>query len=168
MSTITEYQSLLVDFVPRTIRTDGEYRRTMRQIDRLMKAEKLSRAESQLLELLATLAEQYESSEYPTPEVSQGELLAHLIDARGISQAEVSRETGLPRSVITNVLKGRRGISQANIVRLAKFFHVSPAVFIEGVGVSDSSEATRDRQSPRTPRAVRPRGGGQRRESLPR
>jgi HTH-type transcriptional regulator / antitoxin HigA len=131
MSTITEYQSLLLDFTPRPIRTEAEYRRTMRQIDRFMKAERLSRAEGQLLELLATLAEQYESIGYPTPRVSQADLLSHLIDARGVSQAGVARETGVPRSVVTNVLKGRRGISQANIDRLARFFHVSPAAFIE-------------------------------------
>ena len=131
MSTVTEYQSLLLDFTPRPIRTDAEYRRAMRRIDRLMKAEKLSRAEGQLLELLATLAEEYESNEYPTPKVSQAGLLGHLIDARGITQAELARQTGVPRSVITNVLKGRRGISQANIVRLARYFHVSPAAFIE-------------------------------------
>ena len=131
MSTITEYQSLLLDFTPRPIRADGEYRRVMRQIDRLMKMEKLSRAESQLLELLATLVEGYESGEFPTPKVSQSDLLAHLIDAKGASQAEVAREAGVPASVLTNVLKGRRGISQANIARLARYFHVSPAAFIE-------------------------------------
>lgn len=131
MSTITEYQSLLLDFIPRPVQAEAEYRRTMRQIDRLMKKEKLSRAESQLLELLATLAEQYESAEHPTPKASQAELLSHLLDARGCSQAAVARETGVPESVLTNVLKGRRKISQTNIARLAQYFHVSPAAFIE-------------------------------------
>jgi HTH-type transcriptional regulator/antitoxin HigA len=131
MSTVTEYQSLLLDFTPRPIRTDAEYHRAMRRIDRLMKAERLSRAEGQLLELLSTLAENYESSEYPTPKVSQAGLLSHLIDARGITQAELARETGVPPSVITNVLKGRRRISQTAVVRLARYFHVSPAAFIE-------------------------------------
>jgi HTH-type transcriptional regulator / antitoxin HigA len=131
MSTITEYQSLLLDFIPRPIHADAEYHRAMRQIDRLMKLQKLSQAESELLELLATLVEEYESHEHPTPKASQADLLAHLIDAKGVSQAEVARETGLAASVITNVLKGRRGISQANIVRLARYFHVSPAAFME-------------------------------------
>jgi HTH-type transcriptional regulator/antitoxin HigA len=131
MSTVTEYQSLLLDFTPRPIRTEVEYKRVMRQIDRLMKTEKLSRAESQLMELLATLVEEYESDEYPTPKVSQADLLAHLIDAKGVSQAEVARETGIPSSVITNVLKGRRGISQANILRLVRYFHVSPSAFMD-------------------------------------
>ncbi len=93
---------------------------------------RLSRAEGELLELLATLAEQYESIEHPTPQASQADLLTHLIDARGITQAELSRQAGIPRSVITNVLKGRRTISQASIARLAAYFQVSAAEFIEG------------------------------------
>lgn len=129
---MTAYQELLVDYTPRPVRSEREYRRTMRLIDGLMKKPGLSRAESELLELLATLAEQYESIEYPTPQASQADLLAHLIDARGITQAELARQTGVPPSVITNVLKGRRKISQANIARLAAYFHVSAAEFIEG------------------------------------
>jgi len=131
MSTITAYQTLLLDFTPRPIRNDREYKRAMRHIAQLMKKPKLSGAESELLELLATLAEQYESIEHPTPKASQPDLLAHLIDARGVSQAEVARMCGIPRSVITNVLGGRRKISQANIVKLARYFHVAPAEFLE-------------------------------------
>jgi len=128
---MTAYQELLLDYSPRPVRNDREYRRTMRSIEHLMKKARLSRAEGELLELLSTLAEQYESIEYPTPQASQTDMLAHLIDARGISQAELARETGIPRSVITNVLKGRRKISQANIAKLARYFHVSAAEWIE-------------------------------------
>ncbi|MCR4414292.1 MAG: helix-turn-helix domain-containing protein [Thermoguttaceae bacterium] len=131
---MTTYQELLLDYTPRPVRNDREYRRTMRSIEALMKKPRLSRAESELLELLATLAEQYESIEYPTPKASQADLLAHLIDARGITQAELARQAGIPRSVITNVLKGRRKISQANIAKLAQFFHVSAAEFIDNGG----------------------------------
>lgn len=128
---ITAYQELLLDYTPRPVRNEREYRRVMRGIERLMASPRLSRAECELLELLVTLAEQYESIECPTPRASQADLLAHLIDARGITQAELSRQTGIPRSVVTNVLKRRRKISQANIAKLAEYFHVSPAEFIE-------------------------------------
>ena len=80
---------------------------------------------------VATLVHRFQGYQYPTPKASQADLLAHLIDARGTSQTEVAREAGVPRSVISNVLKGRRKISQANIVRLARYFHVSAAAFIE-------------------------------------
>jgi len=32
--------------------------------------------------------------------------------------------------VITDILAGRRNVSTANVAKLAKYFHVSPAVFI--------------------------------------
>jgi HTH-type transcriptional regulator/antitoxin HigA len=128
---MTAYQELLLDYSPRPVRNEREYRRTMRSIDRLMKKPRLSRAESELLELLSTLAEQYESIECPTPKASQKDMLAHFLDARGITQAELARQTGIARSVITNVLKGRRRISQANIARLAKYFHVPAAEWFE-------------------------------------
>lgn len=131
MSTMTAYQELLVDFTPRPVRNEREYRRAMRQIDGLMRKRRLSRAESQLLELLATLVEQYESIEQPVPQVPQPALLAHLIEARGVSQAELARQSGVPRSVISNVLKGRRKLSQANIARLAEYFHVPAGAFLE-------------------------------------
>ena len=57
-------------------------------------------------------------------------MLAFLLDARGVSNAAVARETGIPRSVITDILAGRRSGSSANVAKLAKYFHVSPAVFI--------------------------------------
>ena len=149
MSTITEYQSLLLDFVPRPIRTEGEYRRTMRQIDRLMKTEKLSRAEGQLLELLATLAEQYESNEYPTPKVSQAELLSHLIDARGLTQAEVAREPDChgrssPTCSRDGVELAKRTLSvwQSSSTFLPPRSSSLPS---EGLDVSDSCAANRDR-----------------------
>lgn len=128
---MTTYQELLLDYTPRPIRNDREYQRTMRSIAEMMRKPRLSRAESELFELLATLAEQYESIEHPTPKASQSALLTHLIDARGVTQAEVARNTGIPRSVLTNVLKGRRKISQANTATLARYFHISPAEFIE-------------------------------------
>jgi HTH-type transcriptional regulator/antitoxin HigA len=92
----------------------------------------LSRAESEMVELLALLIEQFESSKHPTPASSPREVLEHLLDVRGISRAELAGDTGIPRSVITNVLRGRRDISKANAVKLAGYFNVSVSLFIEG------------------------------------
>ena len=129
---VTAYQSLLLDFTPRPISTQSQYKRVMRQIDKLIKKCRLSRAEEDFLELLSTLIVQYESRVYPAPKVSPGEMLAHLIEARGVTRAEVARETGIAQSTITNAINGTRGISKANITNLAAYFHVSPTAFIAG------------------------------------
>ena len=127
----TAYESLLLDYLPRPVRTQREYEQACRQIAKLMSAgPTLPQAESELLEILSLLVAQYESTEYSIRDASPAEMLAFLIDARGVSNAAVAREAGIPRSVITDILAGRRNISTANVAKLAKYFHVSPAVFI--------------------------------------
>ena len=127
----TAYESLLLDYLPRPVRTQREYDQACRQIAKLMSGgPNLPQAESELLEILSLLVAQYESTEHAIRDASPAEMLAFLIDARGVSNAAVARETGIPRSVITDILAGRRNISTANVAKLAAYFHVSPAVFI--------------------------------------
>lgn len=127
----TAYQSLLLDYLPRPVRSEREYEQACRQIAKLMSGgSQLPQAESELLEILSLLVAQYESRERAVRDASPAEMLGFLIDARGVSNATVARETGISRSMITDVLAGRRRISMANVAKLAKYFHVSPTVFI--------------------------------------
>ncbi len=123
------YEALLLDAKPRPIRNEREYRRVLRYVEKHMEP-RPSRAKGDLLELLSTLIAQYESQAYPAPSVSPREMLAHLIEARQLTRAEVARATSIPRSTITNILNGTRGISKANALRLADFFHVARTAFL--------------------------------------
>jgi HTH-type transcriptional regulator/antitoxin HigA len=127
----TAYQELLVDYVPRPISSDAQYRRVLTQIDSLMKKRRPTRAEEDLLELLSTVVVQYEANTHPAPYVTPAKMLEHLIDARGVTRAQVARDTGIPQSTLTNILHGRRGISKVNADRLARYFHVALTAFIE-------------------------------------
>ncbi len=129
MSTDTQYRDLLVKFVPRPIRSDRDYRRALADLEKLMIPHP-GAAQSLLIEVFSTLIEQYESREYPTPQSSPSEMLAHLLEAKGVRNSELAKKTGIPATTLSNVLKGRRGISKANGVRLANYFGVSPIVFL--------------------------------------
>jgi HTH-type transcriptional regulator/antitoxin HigA len=130
MATATEkYRSLVSDFLPRPIRTEREYRRALAYIERHIQP-KLPKAQGMFLELLAMLVAQYESQNYPAPDAPPGDVLAHLIDQRGVTNSEVARTTGIPRQTITNIVNGDRGISKANAVKLARFFRVTPGLFL--------------------------------------
>ncbi len=126
---LTAYQSLLVDYTPRPIRTETAYKRALRQVERLMKP-RLGRAEAEIVEMLATLIEQYESKRYPTPKCPPGEMLAFLVEERGITRAMLARETGIKRSSITDIIAGRRSVSTANVAKLSEYFGVSADLFI--------------------------------------
>ena len=131
MATMTAYQSLLLDFTPRPISSEREYRRVLRYIERHMEPHP-PKAKGELLELLSTLVAQYESTRFPSPEVSVADLLEHLIEARGETRADLARATGIPRATITNVIRGRRGLSKANALALGEYFGLHPATFLVG------------------------------------
>ncbi len=126
------YPALLLQYSPRPIRTDAQYKRSLSQIDALMRRQKLNRAEDDLLELLAALVTQYESKTFPAPHVTPAEMVMHFIDVRGITKAELARATGIPRQTITNILSGSRGISKTNRAKLAEYFQVSADLFLPG------------------------------------
>src|SRR5436190_811348 len=91
-ATLSPYQALLVEFVPRPIRSDREYKKSLRQIERLMTA-KPTREQGELIDVLATLIEQYEAADHPTPKLPPRELIAHYLENRGLTRAELARKT---------------------------------------------------------------------------
>ncbi len=127
----TAYETLLQEFVPRPISSQRAYQQTLKQIDGLIRKAKRSRAEDELLELLATLVEQYEIRQgYTVPKLSPRDRLAQLIEARQLTQTQLSRTSHVPRTTINEILAGRRGISKVNALRLANYFGVPADEFI--------------------------------------
>lgn len=124
------YADLLREAQPEVIRDDRSHRRALRTIEALMAKPRLTAAEGKLLDLLAKLADDYENTVYPTPNVSPAEMLVHLMEARGVSQAELARGAAIPRSTISEALKGNRTISVDNAFRLGEFFSVEPSLFL--------------------------------------
>jgi len=124
------YPDLLRQAQPEIISDDRSHQRALRTVESLIKKPRLTKAEGKLLDLLAKLIDDYEETIYPTPEVSPSRMLKHLIEAKGTTQAELARLTGVPRSTISEALKGKRSISVENAFRLAAYFHVEPSLFL--------------------------------------
>jgi HTH-type transcriptional regulator/antitoxin HigA len=129
MATVS-YADLLQKVQPEVIRDARTHGRALRTIDALMRKGRLSAAESKLLDLLAKLVDDYEETLYPTPSGSPDAMLKHFIDARGLTQSELARAVGIPRSTISEALKGKRLLSVENAFRIGKFFGVDPTLFL--------------------------------------
>jgi HTH-type transcriptional regulator / antitoxin HigA len=98
-------------------------------VDLLLDRRDLASEEDDYLEVLGDLIEQYESEAHPMPPVSDAKMLRHLIEAKGVSQTQISRATGIADSTISEVLKGKRSLNRNHIGKLARYFKVSPDVF---------------------------------------
>jgi HTH-type transcriptional regulator / antitoxin HigA len=59
---------------------------------------------------------------------SDADMLRHLLDAKGISQVELHRQTGIPKSTISEVLAGKKPFSRTMIRTLANCFQVDTSV----------------------------------------
>ncbi len=55
------------------------------------------------------------------------------MDAKGASQMQMSRDTGLPKSSISEVLAGKKSCSRQMIRKLAEYFHVDVGVLAANI-----------------------------------
>lgn len=123
------YLGLVATLPLRPIRSDRELDRAAKMIDSLLERPKLTKAEQDYLDVLTDLVEKYESAAYPAQPASDAEMLAHLLDARGMNQTQLASEIGIAGSTISEVLHGKRKLRREHVDRLAAFFGVSTAVF---------------------------------------
>ena len=135
---LVTYKELLQEVVPRPISSDREYKRALRQITRLMHSTHKTRAEDDMIELLGTLIEQYEVRlGYTDPVLSPRDRLAGLMEARELSQTDLSERAHVPRTTLNEILCGKRSISKTMAFRLATFFGVN----IDELIIADAERA---------------------------
>ena len=98
-------------------------------VDELIDREDLDADAKDYLEVLSDLIERYESEAHPIAPASDAEMLVHLIEAKGVTQADVARETGIAASTISEVLIGKRKLNRNHIVKLSRYFSVATTAF---------------------------------------
>jgi HTH-type transcriptional regulator/antitoxin HigA len=124
------YATLLADALPMVITADAEYDRTISEIQSLLRKGEagLSPEEDRLLDLLSTLAEDWEEAHHPIPETPGYRVLRHYMQIRGLRQVDLQPILG-PRRVISAIVNGKRSITAEQAKQLGSLFGVSPAVF---------------------------------------
>jgi HTH-type transcriptional regulator/antitoxin HigA len=123
------YLELIRRFPLRPIRSEEELDRAIEIVDDLTDREELRQSEKDYLDVLSDLIERYEEEAYPIDPVSDAEMLAHLIEAKGVTQAKLAADTRIAESTISEVLAGKRTLNRSQIGRLARYFNVGPTVF---------------------------------------
>ena len=114
----------------RPIRNDEELGRAHQVIDQLLRQGDLTPAEDDYLDVLGDLVWKYENEAHPIPSVSGEEMLRHILESRGLTQSEVARGSEIAEPTISAILAGRRLLNRDHIAALARYFAISPAVFI--------------------------------------
>lgn len=123
------YRELLAEVMPVAIETEAENDRILAKIERLMMRDELSPEEENILRLMVTLVEDFETRCYQPGNVTPLDALHELMSAREAKPSDLWELFG-SKGVASEVLNGKRGISKAQAKALAEYFKVSVEIFI--------------------------------------
>jgi len=126
------YLECLAKFLPLTsIKNDEHLAYASNIVDELISMDR-DAGQDEYLYALTDLVEAYEDANVDIEESTPQEMLAHLIAARGITQAALAKGAGVSKSTISEILSGKDRLSKKVAFRLANFFSVSPVLFLRG------------------------------------
>lgn len=122
---------LVREFPPLPIADEEQYQAT-RSVMEGMLDRTLDAAEDVFLFLLGCLIEDYEQrTEEAMPDISGVDMLRVLLRERGLSQRALVDGGVFPtESVASAVISGRRPLSLNHVLGAARYFGMSPAVFL--------------------------------------
>jgi HTH-type transcriptional regulator / antitoxin HigA len=113
----------------RSIRTEAELDAAQTVIDDLLRRE-LDEGELTYLDALSDLVILYEREHHPIPPLAPHELLAHLLEERSMSQADLVRRTGIAKATVSDLVTGKRGFTVEQMHRVAGVFGLPARVFL--------------------------------------
>ena len=122
------YLELVLKSPLASIKSDEQLEEARQVMDRLLAKRKLVRGEEVYLDALSDLVAAYEDEHYPIEPASDADMLRHLMQANGISQTQLHRDTRIAKSTISEVLAGKRPFSRQVIRKLAGYFKVDVSV----------------------------------------
>ena len=97
-------------------------------MDQLLTKGELDDGEEMYLDALSDLAAAYEDEYHAIAPASDADMLRHLMEAKDVTQSQLSRETGIAKSTISEVLAGKKAFSRQMIRKFADYFRVDISV----------------------------------------
>jgi HTH-type transcriptional regulator/antitoxin HigA len=122
------YLELVMAFPLASIKSDEQLREAQKVMDRLLARGRLDDGQEMYLDALSDLVAAYEDEHYAIEPASDAEMLRHFMEAKGVTRAQLSRDTTTPKSTISEILAGKKPFSRKLIRKLAAYFRVDASV----------------------------------------
>jgi HTH-type transcriptional regulator/antitoxin HigA len=111
------------------IRDDVHLDEALEVLNRLLEQDRDVGAQ-EYLDVLTDLVRAYEDAHISISDASEADVLRELMRSNGLSQSELAKKTRISQSTISAVITGARSLTKEQVIKLAKFFGVSPAAFL--------------------------------------
>src|ERR1700722_79196 len=118
--------------LPHAIVNDADYAETADLLGRLAVLARPTKGQRQYLDTLSQLIEAYDAEHHviDTSDIKPLDLLKSLLKDHDMTASALGRLLG-HRELGSKILRGERQLSKANIRKLADYFKLSPAAFME-------------------------------------
>ena len=124
------YGKLLTQYLPKVITNKAENERALNIAETLSNKSNLTPEEEQLLDLLVTLIENFESQQYTFDDNSTPlSRLIFLVEANNLKQVDLLDIFG-SKGIASEVFNAKRQISRTHAVKLGERFNVDAALFL--------------------------------------
>ncbi|HLO48572.1 MAG TPA: transcriptional regulator [Kamptonema sp.] len=127
---MNDYIELITAFPPRPITCEVELIATQNRINEILDSRKMTQDDRDYLNVLGTLIYDYEQKHEPMPVLKGIKLLKALMVEDNIQEKDLA-DIFLTEFLVAEVLNGKRELTASQIQKLAEFFHLSSAAFIE-------------------------------------
>ena len=111
-----------------SIQSAEHLQRAQTVADQLSAAEPHDEGQEMYLDALTDLIATYEDQHHPIQPANDRDMLQHLLEMKGITQSQLSQATGIPKSSISEVLRGKKVFSKQMIQKLALYFQIDSTI----------------------------------------
>lgn len=125
------YLELIRKHPLRPIRNDHELDTAVHMLNFLLDRGRLAADEKDYFDVLTDLIQKYEDEHIVFERQPDSAMLRHLIEAKGVTQAQVAKDCQIAESTISAVMAGTRKLTRGHISKLAHYFHVGTGVFAD-------------------------------------
>ena len=122
------YLDLVLVFPLTSIKSEEHLVEAQAVMDRLLAKGGLDDGEELYLDALSDLVEVYEDVHHAIGPASDADMLRHLLEAKGVTAAQASKEAGVAKSTLSEILAGKKPLSRKVIRKLAEFFGIDVSV----------------------------------------
>jgi len=122
------YLELVMAFPLSSIRSEEHLKVAQQVMDRLLAQGEFDSGEEMYLDALSDLVGGFEDRNHPIDPASDADMLRHLMDAKSVNQAELSRDAEIAKSTVSEILAGKKSFTRKIIRKLADYFSVDVTV----------------------------------------
>jgi antitoxin component HigA of HigAB toxin-antitoxin module len=120
------------------IQNKQEYYSAMAEIEGYLQKgfSTLTPSEDERLDELSKAVEGWELKEYPMPfQPEFSDILRHIMSFKQLSQSQLSENLSISKSLLSEVLKGKRQPNLEIVIRLHKNFGIDANLLLDSIGL---------------------------------